>query len=337
MLEISYFKYVNHSLKKEESCMGKRSKIIFLLFLAQAFMVAPLFARAITDNDYTFTIEKIYQKIDTITFNFQGGTLNYPVILASRFDSLNASHVRLRLDVFIKTIDDNFITNMEVNVTCIANLTINTLACQRTGQGSDQTGFMQYGDLLYTYELCSVDVPTDIFPATVSIAFNYTARSDGGEFVKTNTATVSGFFLGSTIWTIIIVAIIAGFACLIIFGVRAAKRRGGGGGSYKASYKIRSVSNKDIREYEKQKQAELKAEEDTRARADAEARARASVVQTTSQGSIPPVPQSTTVCPACGGGVVNFKCQSCWGKVCRGCGHLNMATSYACEKCGKTL
>ncbi len=344
--------------------MGKHTKLVLLLCLAQAFLIAPpLFARALEDSDYTVTVEKIYKRIDTITFSFEGSTLTYAVILAARFENLNATHVRLRLNLFINTVDDNYVTNMDVNCSFIANFTINGNLYQRTGWASDSTGFMQYGKDLYNYDLCTVEVLPN-FPASVSIGFNYGISSDGGELSKTGNTSVSGFFLGPTIWTVIVVGIIAGIACAIIFGVRAAKRRGGvgagGGGKYKADYKIRSVSSKDIREYERQFQAEkaAKEEEQARARAEAEARARTSGIQrvpassgmpvqagvpgsaiamASSQGTPAPGAPSATTCPACGGNIVNFKCQSCWGKVCRGCGHLNMATSFACEKCNRTL
>lgn len=269
--------------------MGKHAKFILVLFLAQAFLIVPpLFARAVSDTDYMLNMDKIYQRIDTITFSFSGSTINYAVIMGSHFDNLNATHVRLHLDVLIKTTDDNFITNMRVTCSGLANFTVKNAVYQTSGEGSDSTGFSQYGELLYSYEVCYVDVPSaDLFPVTVGIAFNYTLASDSGEFVKTNKVTVSGFFLGPTIWSFIVVGIVVLISLAIVFIVRAVKRRHAEGGSYKSSikshktsYKYKSsVSSKDIREYEKQRQAELKAEAEAEARAEAEAKARAAAAR----------------------------------------------------------
>ncbi len=322
--------------------MGNRSKLLLLLFVAQAFMIAPVIVRADIDDDYTFTFEKIYKRIDTISFTFEGTAMTYAVIMASRFENVNASHSRLRLDVIINTVDGNLVGCLVTNISYITTFIVNGQAYQRTGEVSAKSQcFFQYGEVIYTYGVCSVDIPSN-FPASVTINFEYNIHSL--QFTKTNMATASATFLGGTVWIIIFIAIAAGVACAIIFGVRAAKHRraeGGSSKSYKSSYKIQAVSKKDIKAYEKQKKAEEKAEADAAVKAEAAAKARASIAQISSlpssEGSIPPVAPSPTICPACGGNVVNFKCQSCWGKICRGCRHLNMATSYTCEKCQKTL
>ncbi len=313
--------------------MGKHTKIVLLLFVAaQAFLVAPLFARAITENDYSTTPEKIYKDIDTITFTFSGSYFYYSVIMASKFQSLNSTHASLRLDIFIETDDGTYVTSLPANISYNATFTVNNQIYRKNGTASDQSSFYQTDDLLYTFELGSVAVPSNIFPTTVSITLIYTIQST--KFVKSGIATASNNYLGPTIMQIIVYGIIAVVILAIVFGVRAKRRRPGGGG-----YKPKAVSPMPA--------TPIMATNAPPATAQAMPPTYGTPVQTgvpasmigmaSPPGTPPPAESSPMICPACGGNVVNSKCQSCGSLVCRGCGHINAAGGHFCEKCGKNL
>jgi hypothetical protein len=59
--------------------------------------------------------------------------------------------------------------------------------------------------------------------------------------------------------------------------------------------------------------------------------------ESTSSPTFPTHKAGVNVCPICGGDIVNFKCDRCWGKLCRACGHMNMAMSLDCDQCGSPL
>ncbi len=312
--------------------MQKHTKIILLLFVAHALFIAPLFAQAASESDYSSIPEKIYERIDTISFTFDGTYLKYGVTMASKFEERNNTHARLRFDVFIKTDDENYVTNLAVNLTYDVTFTVNSQVYEKTGEVSDSSGMFQYGDLLYAYDVCYVDVPSaSLFPARVAITFDYIFEADGGKFTKTGTATASNTFLGPTMMAIFTIAIIGGIVLTIILIVRSAKRR------QAARYKARAAARSGVPVGLQAPGATPQVLPPTYGTPVQSGIPSSGIVMSNLQGSVPPVAQAPIICPKCGGNVVNLKCQSCGGVFCVSCGHSNAPGGHFCEKCGKNL
>ncbi len=315
--------------------MGKKSKLIILLFVTQALLVVPLFAGAITQNDYSsFVPEKIYERIDTITFTWDSSVLNYGVTMASKFEKKNDTYTRLRLDVFVESDNNNYVTSLFVNLTYNVTFTVNDQDYHRTGVVNDTSSFYQTATLIYTFEVCSVDISgVDLFPATVGISINYnftSAINVRGRINKIGAATASNTFLGPTIMQIIVYGIIAAVVLTIVFGVRSSRRRRAA--RYKA-VAARTGMQAGIQAPPAAPQA-MPPTSGTSVQVGVPA---SLIGMASPPGTPPPAESSPMICPACGGNVVNSKCQSCGSLICRGCGHINAAGGHFCEKCGKNL
>src|SRR5271157_3736182 len=352
--------------------MRKRFHLIISVILVVATINVANLGRAISPSDYDSTIEKIWQKIDTITFTFNSTSLTYEVYMGVRFDSLDNTHDNLRMDVFIQTIDQNYISCLQVNLTSVATFVVNGQTMQSAGMVSGETGCFgfQYSNPLYSLIVCTMPVLLSAFPVTLSLTFSYTLASN--LFLSSKVTTASQFFLGNALWLALFIGLPAIIVVAVIIIVVVVKHRRGssyGEPHYRPSKMPKIKTAKEPKKKAVSTAVQTPGASVTQPQPQPEGSFETTSVPTRATPSVfrePPTPDTPlpqkmgsvaptmrpkkkteflltrekpvfTTCPLCNGHVSAGECERCGGKQCPNCGEMNFALAKTCTTCGQAL
>ena len=139
-------------------------------------------------SDYENASQKILEQVGYFTFIYSSETLNYSIIFGAMFVKLNSTHSELVSDVFITTIDLQYVTMLTTTLTFNASFSYDGTWNNHSGVGVDSTSLIQFGDLLYNYSIHSFLITNDLFPLDLEITFEYDLTSS--EFNESGTYIV---------------------------------------------------------------------------------------------------------------------------------------------------
>lgn len=113
------------------------------------------------------------------------------------FIKLNNTHSELVSDVFVITLNSQYVSMLTATLTFDASFSYNGTLNSHLGVGVDSTSIAQFGDVLYNYSIHSFIITNDKFPLDLEIDFDYDLTSS--EFSRSGTYNVvKNFVLTST-------------------------------------------------------------------------------------------------------------------------------------------
>lgn len=139
-------------------------------------------------SDYENASQKILEQIDSFTFAYDSTTLNYSIIFGAMFIKLNNTHSELVADVFVITVDLQYVTMLTATLTFDASFSYDGSLNSHSDVEVDSTSLIQFGDLLYNYSIHSFLITNDLFPLDLEIDFVYDLTSS--EFSESGTYNV---------------------------------------------------------------------------------------------------------------------------------------------------
>ena len=172
-------------------------------------------------SDYEDASQKIYEQIESFTFVYDSTTFNYSMFFGAMFIKLNTTHSELVADVFVITMNSQYVYPLTATLTFDASFSYDGTLNSHPGVGMDGPSMFQFGSLLYNYSIHSFIITNDLFPLDLEIDFDYNLTSsefsvagtfnDVKNFVITSPDSgpaIPGYILSTTL-SILVVGIIA--------------------------------------------------------------------------------------------------------------------------------
>ena len=151
-------------------------------------------ALGITDmypSQFEMSILKIYELKTTFQFTKDSQTLTYGIYIAAMFVQKDIQSVYLVVYVFVNTMDDYYVSNLEATFNYNLDCTYAGSTTQASGSPSDQSSFIQFDEELYEYYLHNVTMPKNFIMSLLSISITYSYTSS--EFNTNGVITASAY------------------------------------------------------------------------------------------------------------------------------------------------
>lgn len=197
--------------------IGKCSLVLFLFSVILLGSGPTTVLGTRSRSDYENASQKIFEQIDSFTFVYESTTLNYSIIFGAMFIKLNNTHSELVSDVFVTTLNSQYVTMLTALLSFVVNFSYDGAWNSHFGVGDDSTSLIQIGDLLYNYSIHSFIITNDLFPLDLEIDFVYNLSSSEfsnpgtynvlKNFVMTSTGSgpeVPGYLLSITISILVV-------------------------------------------------------------------------------------------------------------------------------------
>jgi len=172
-------------------------------------------------SDYEDASQKIYEQIESFTFVYDSTTLNYSIFFGVMFIKLNNTHSELVSDVYVITMDSQYVYPLTATLTYDARFSYDGALNSNSGVEVDDTSMFLFGSLLYNYSIHSFIITNDLFPLDLEVDFDYNLTSsefsragnfnDVKNFVITSPDSgpaIPGYLLSTTL-AILVVGILA--------------------------------------------------------------------------------------------------------------------------------
>ena len=210
--------------------MKRRAKILLIvsmIFLVQINGAITCMAYKSRD-EYEDAIQKIYEQMDSFTFFFTQ-SITYSVHFGGMFEKYNETHKRFTADVFVITENEYYVSSLAASLTFNITFSATGINIIDSGSDGDTSSFMQYGDVIYEFEIYELFVHQNLFPVTLTINFDYVLSSS--EFYQTDSYSVTqnfdwdplliGIIIASVIGAIVVITAVA----IIFVLLRRRKKR----------------------------------------------------------------------------------------------------------------
>jgi hypothetical protein len=213
--------------------LNKRKKVkisleVFFIFLVltSGAMVCMAFKGR---DDYKNATQGIYEQMKTFSFTFDGQPIQYAVYFGGMFEPYNDTHKRFTADVFVIALTENYVSNLAASLTYDLTFSATGLNINTSGSETHTSQFVQFNDVIYSFQIYEFYAHKNLFPVSLSIEFDYHLIS--AEFDVSDSYSITKNFdwdpmfiiiiIGSTIGIIAAIVVIT----ILIVVIRKRKRR----------------------------------------------------------------------------------------------------------------
>ncbi len=179
-------------------------------------------------EEYQNAPQKIYERIESFSFYFGGGTIRYGVFIGVMFQEHNNTHKKLVSNAFVVTLNDYFISSLKAYLEFDINFTYSHIQKNFSAVRSEYSPFITSYVLIYEFDLFCFPVSHNLFPIRLHVDFNYHLYSSEfnnvGSFQAVRTFDLFPF-LGLAIGIIITLGAIATIVTIIYFRARKKNQR----------------------------------------------------------------------------------------------------------------